>query len=129
MWGTGGIVKCCEWAKQYVWWLGLSCQIGELVLKCIMWAKERVNTTEPLMPTKLPDRPWQKLGADLFTVKNANYLLLWTIFLGTIAQLTQTRCADVIVHLKSIFERHGIGIPETLITDNGCPNVSFCKRV
>lgn len=34
-----------------------------------------------------------------------------------IAQLTPSRSTDVIVHLKSIFARHGI--PETLTTDNG----------
>ena len=34
-----------------------------------------------------------------------------------IAQLSPTRSTDVIVHLKSIFARHGI--PETLVSDNG----------
>lgn len=85
------------------------------------------------MPTKLPDRPWQKLGADLFMLKNTNYLLV-VYYLSRyieIAQLSPTRCADVIVHLKSIFARHGI--PETLITENallfGCSDVSICSRV
>uniref|UniRef100_A0A3B1IFN4 Gypsy retrotransposon integrase-like protein 1 n=1 Tax=Astyanax mexicanus TaxID=7994 RepID=A0A3B1IFN4_ASTMX len=117
--GHQGIVKCRERAKQSVWWPGLSSQIEELVLNCTACVKERNNTAEPLMPTKLPDRPWQKLGADLFTLKNANYLLVVDYFSRyiEIAQLSPTRCADVIVHLKSVFARHGI--PETLITDNG----------
>ena len=34
-----------------------------------------------------------------------------------IAQLSNTRSTDVIVHLKSIFARHGI--PEVLMSDNG----------
>lgn len=117
--GHQGIVKCHEWAKQSVWWPGLSSQIGELVMKCAACVKERANAAEPLMPMKLPDRPWQKLGADLFTLKNTNYLLVVDYFSRYIetARLSLTRCANVIVHLKSIFARHGI--PETLITDNG----------
>uniref|UniRef100_A0A3P9LTR7 Integrase catalytic domain-containing protein n=1 Tax=Oryzias latipes TaxID=8090 RepID=A0A3P9LTR7_ORYLA len=34
-----------------------------------------------------------------------------------IAQLSNTRSMDVVVHLKSIFARHGI--PQVLVTDNG----------
>lgn len=78
--GHQGIVKCRERAKQSVWWRGLSSQIGELVLKCTACVKERANVTEPLMPSKLPDRPWQKLGADLFTLKNKDYLLVVDYF-------------------------------------------------
>lgn len=71
------------------------------------------------MPTRLPERPWQNLGADLFTLKDKNYLLVVDYFSRyvEIAQLSPTRSANVIVHLKSIFARHGI--PEVLITDNG----------
>lgn len=71
------------------------------------------------MATVLPERPWQKVGADLFTLKDKNYILLVDYFSRfiEIAHLSLTRSADVIVHLKSIFARHGI--PEILITDNG----------
>lgn len=117
--GHQGVVKCRERARQAVWWPGLSNQISELVLKCRQCIQERVNAREPLMPTDLPERPWQKLGADLFALKDKNYLLLVDYFSRyiEIAQLSPTRSANVIVHLKSIFARHGI--PEILITDNG----------
>uniref|UniRef100_A0A8C5G7Q6 Integrase catalytic domain-containing protein n=1 Tax=Gouania willdenowi TaxID=441366 RepID=A0A8C5G7Q6_GOUWI len=71
------------------------------------------------MPTDLPERPWQKLGADLFTLKDKSYLLLIDYFsrFVEIAQLSPTRSVNVIVHLKSMFACHWI--PETLITDNG----------
>ncbi|KAK0131437.1 hypothetical protein N1851_033839 [Merluccius polli] len=117
--GHQGVVKCRERACQTVWWPGLSCQIRELVLKCRECIKERVNPKEPLMPTKLPDRPWQKLGADLFMLREKTYLLVVDYFSRyiEIAQLSPTRSMDVNVHLKSIFARHGI--PETFISDNG----------
>lgn len=117
--GHQGVVKCRERARQAVWWPGLSNQISELVLNCRACIKERANVKEPLMPSKLPDRPWQKLGADLFTLNNNNYLLVVDYFSRyiEIAQLSPTRSADIVVHLKSMFARHGI--PETLVTDNG----------
>lgn len=106
-------------AKQSVWWPGLSSQIGELVLRCTACIKERANAREPLIPSELPDRSWQKLGAVLFVLKNNNYLLVVDYFSRyvEIAQLSLTRSTDVIVHLKSMFARHGI--PEILVTDNG----------
>lgn len=61
--------------------------------------KERVNAKEPLMPTKLPDRPWQKLGADLFTLRDNAYLIAVDYFSRyvEIEQLSPTRSTDVIV--------------------------------
>lgn len=117
--GHQGIVKCRERATQTVWWPGLSNQIKELVLKCRECIKERANPKEPLMPTQLPDRPWQKVGADLFVLKDKTYLLVVDYFSRyiEIAQLSPTRSTNVITHLKSMFARHGI--PETLISDNG----------
>lgn len=113
------MVECRERARQTVWWPGLSAQIEELVLNCQTCIQERANPREPLMPTKLPDRPWQKLGADLFSLNSSSYLLVVDYYSRyvEIARLGPTRSADVIVHLKSMFARHGI--PELLVTDNG----------
>lgn len=117
--GHQGVVKCRERARQTVWWPGLSSQISELVLNCRDCIKERVNPREPLLPTNLPDGPWQKLGTDLFTLKEKTYLLVVDYFSRyvEIAQLSPTRSSDVIVHLKSMFSRHGV--PFQLLSDNG----------
>ncbi|KAJ8355031.1 hypothetical protein SKAU_G00225980 [Synaphobranchus kaupii] len=71
------------------------------------------------MPTEMPDRPWQTLGADLFTLKGKTYLLVVDYFSRyvEIALLSPTRSTDVVVHLKSMFSRHGIC--EFLKSDNG----------
>ena len=62
------------------------------------------------MPTEMPDRPWQTLGADLFTLKGKTYLLVVDYFSRyvEIALLSPTRSEDVVVHLKSMFSRHGV---------------------
>ncbi|XP_061127410.1 uncharacterized protein K02A2.6-like [Syngnathus typhle] len=117
--GHQGMSRCRQRAKEAVWWPGLSSQINELVKNCTTCIKERVNPVEPLMPSELPERPWQKVGADLFTLNNSNYVLLVDYYsrFVEIAKLTPTRSEDVIVHLKSIFSRHGI--PEFFYSDNG----------
>ena len=62
--GHQGITKCRERAKQSVWWPGLSKQIEDLVESCDRCAKERVNQAEPMIPSDVPERPWQKVGSD-----------------------------------------------------------------
>lgn len=117
--GHQGVVKCKARARQAVWWPGLGQQITEMVLKCRACVQERRNTSEPLMPSDCPERPWQKLGADLFELEGKTYLLVvdYLSRYVEIALLDRTKGKDVINHLKSIFARHGI--PETLMSDNG----------
>ncbi|KAJ7996477.1 hypothetical protein DPEC_G00237470 [Dallia pectoralis] len=117
--GHLGVTKCRGRAKQTVWWPGLSSQLNDMVLKCRTCIQERRNVNEPLMPTEMPDRPWQTLGADLFALKGKTYLLVVDFFSRyvEIALLSPTRSTDVVVHLKSIFSRHGIC--EFLKSDNG----------
>lgn len=71
------------------------------------------------MPTELPQRPWQKLGADLFTLKGKMYLVVIDYYSRyvEVANISLTKSADVTVHLQSMFAHHGV--PETLVTDNG----------
>ncbi|XP_060064739.1 uncharacterized protein K02A2.6-like [Ylistrum balloti] len=117
--GHQGIVKCRERAKNSVWWPGLSREIEDIVKTCPSCLKHRIERPEPLMPTDFPDRPWQKLGSDLFYWKGVNYLLVIDYFSRyiEIAKLSSTTSEAIVTHLKSMFARHGI--PETIISDNG----------
>lgn len=131
--GHQGIVKCREHARQSGWWLGLSQQPNELVYFCRAFCKERENNKEPLMSSCYPDRPWQKLGADLFTLGSKTYLPVadYSSRYVEIAQLTPTKSTDVIIHLKSIFAWHGIW--ETLVADKrpqfpGMAFVAFAEK-
>lgn len=117
--GHLGITKCRERAKISIWWPGLSTQIKELVSNCYKCAENRNDSAEPLLPTTLPDRPWKRVGTDLFFYKQQTYLLVvdyYSRFIE-IAKLDSTSSLEVITHLKSIFSRHGV--PEEVISDNG----------
>ena len=117
--GHQGIVKTRALARDAVWWPGLSSEIKTLIDDCPTCVKERNPAPEPLRPTPVQDRPWQKLGTDLMDWKGESYLLVVDYFSKFIelALLKNTTSETVVGHLKSIFSRHGI--PEVLISDNG----------
>lgn len=117
--GHQGIVKCRERAKQSVWWPGLSTQLQKVVEGCDTCTKKRDNPREPLLTSDFPDRPWAKVGADLFQWDDNQYLLVVDYFSRFIevAKLTSTTSLAVVEHCKSIFARHGI--PSELLSDNG----------
>lgn len=117
--GHQSMVKCQKHTRQSVWWPGLSQQLKELALNCRTCIKEHINHKGPLIPTDLPERPWQKLGTDLFTLKGKIYLLVVDYYSRyvKVVNLSLTKSTDITVHLKSIFARHGI--PETFVSDNG----------
>ena len=78
------------------------------------------------MPTSFLDRPWQKVGTDIFEWKKSSYLLAIDYYSRYIevAKLTSTTSKAVVQHLKSIFSHHGI--PKTVISDNGPQFSSSC---
>ncbi|KAL6459873.1 hypothetical protein MHYP_G00316320 [Metynnis hypsauchen] len=117
--GHMGISKCKLRAQQSVWWLGLSAQITKFVAQCEICAKHQQLHPEPMTPSELPMRPWQKIGADMFYWQNYSYLLVVDYYSRyiEIIKTSITTSAGVINGLKSIFARHGV--PEILITDNG----------
>jgi len=87
------------------------------------------KSVESAIPSELPDRPWQKVAADLFELKGHPYLLFIDYFSRYIevAKLSRPTSPEVTTHLQSMFARHGI--PEQLIPDNGpqFPSTSFAK--
>lgn len=97
----------------------MSSQLEQFVFNCSICQQERTQRPEPLCPTPLPERPWQKLGTDLFDWKGNKYLLVVDYFSRfiEISRLTGETCSEVVKHMKSIFARHGI--PEQVTSDNG----------
>lgn len=76
--GHQGIVKRREGTRETVRWPGLSGQLNEFVLHCWNFIKERSNPV--LKCSELPEQPWQKFVADMFTVGNSNYLLVYAVW-------------------------------------------------
>lgn len=117
--GHQGISKCRARAKESVWWPGITAQIGQMVDRCELCQKYRIQNREPLLTTPVPDRPWQKVGMDLFEWSKKRYLLIIDYFsrFVEIAELKNTLAEDVIRAVKETFARHGSA--EIVVSDNG----------
>ena len=117
--GHQGVTKCRARARQLVWWPGMGRQIEETVLNCAVCIEKNQQRAEPMIPSSLPEFPWQEVATDLFQFRIHQYLLVidyYSRFIE-IAKLTSTTSQAIVSHLKSIFSRYGI--PERLISDNG----------
>ena len=117
--GHQGFVKCRKRASYSVWWPKINQQIEDTMAKCPICVPYRSQPAQPLIPSQFPERPWQKVGTDLFEWKNSTYLLVvdyYSRFIET-AKLSTATASDVISHLKSNFARYGI--PDMVVSDNG----------
>ena len=118
--GHLGINKCRERAGQAVWWPGIGKEIEATVSSCqICLSKRPSQHAEPLISTPLPERPFQKVAADLFEFEKKEYLIFvdyYSRFIE-IASMGNITSETTINRLKNIFARYGV--PASLMTDNG----------
>ena len=117
--GHQGVTRTKARARQAIWWPGIGRQIEETTASCTICTRKQTTRVEPLKQTPLPDRPWQRVGTELFSLKSGQYVTVVDYYsrYPEIAHLKNTDSAAVIDKLKSVFARHGV--PEVLISDNG----------
>lgn len=118
--GHMGMEKCKQRARDIMFWPGMCKHIEQTVEKCsVCQERQPSNTKEPMMPHRIPDRPWQVVGTDLFTWNNQDYIVTVDYYsrFFELDRLHSTTSAAVVHKLKAAFARHGI--PETIVSDNG----------
>ena len=110
------MVRCRLRASSAVWWPGLSKQLTDFIQKCPECTRECKPNKEPLIPTPLPEYPWQQVATDLFMLKGSDYLVVVDYFsrYPEVIQMRSTTSQSVI---STVFARHSI--PKTLRSDNG----------
>jgi len=117
--GHLGIEKTKSFARQALWWPGMSRMIADVVGSCATCsAHRRQQPAETLMPHPIPSRPFEKVGADIFTLAKRDYLLVVDYFskFPFIFELHDKTATSVISSLKSVYSVHGV--PVTLFADN-----------
>ena len=117
--GHQGIKKCKARARQALYWPGMSAEITDIVSACSTCQEHRnYHQCKELLQHEVPTEPWIKVGADLFTLKRKNYLLIVDYFskFCEISLLGDTSSSTIITHMKSVFARHSI--PKLVASDN-----------
>jgi len=115
-----GIGSCLRLARESLFWPGMSAEIKEMVTSCeLCRSYETTPQKETLMPHEVTTRPWEQVGADLFTLHGTDYLVTSDYYSNffEIDRLPNSRSSTVITKLKNHFARYGC--PERLISDNG----------
>ena len=118
--GHMGIEKSKRRARDVLYWPGMNSQISDMISRCTTCLEhQRQNTKEPMIPSRLPRKPWEMVATDLFTWDKSEYLIVvdYHSRYFEIAKLPDTKSTTVITYTKSIFARHGI--PSEVISDNG----------
>ena len=115
-----GVEGCLRRARECVRWPAMSSEVKDFILKCdICRSVDNHQQKETLISHDVPDRPWAKVGVDLFTFNQTNYLIIVDYFSGfwEIDPLENTTASHIIREMKMQFARHGI--PDVCVSDNG----------
>ena len=115
-----GIEGTLRRARECIYWPGMNQEIKQFISMCeTCRSYEQQNQKETLMPHELPDRPWEKVGTDLFELDGKHYLITvdYLSNFWEIDRLYDLTSKAVISKLKNHFARYGI--PNTVVSDNG----------
>ena len=94
-------------------------QLEEMVTNCCKCIEHRKPNSEPMILSAVPERAWQVLGTDFFSLNGRSYLLVmdyYSRFFEISILLASQKTSETIRALKSIFARHGI--PDILRSEN-----------
>lgn len=121
--GHFGIQKTLNRAATILYWPGISKDIEDMVKTCDVCIRHRRGQQkEPMISHEIPARPWQEVGIDFLEVDSKKWMVVvdfYSSFFEMVSMQYNTRAPTVILHLKSIFARHGV--PEIIFSDNGPP--------
>ena len=72
-----GVNGCLRRARECMYWPGMTAQLKEYISQCETCSKyEMRQQRESLMSHEITDRPWEKVGTDLYTIDGQEYLII-----------------------------------------------------
>ena len=115
-----GIEGCLRRARECLFWPNMNADLKEYISACsICRSHETSQQRETLKPHDVPDRPWAKVGTDLFSISDTSYLIVVDYYSNfwEVDKLDNTDSVTVIKNMKTHFARYGI--PDQVVSDNG----------
>ena len=115
-----GVESCLRRARECVYWPCMNSDVKQFISKCETCNRFPISQQkETLQSHELADRPWEKVGVDLMSVKDHNYLITVDYYSNfwEIDYLENTKACVVIRKLKAHFARYGL--PSIVMSDNG----------
>ncbi|XP_022164853.1 uncharacterized protein K02A2.6-like, partial [Myzus persicae] len=117
--GHWGIVKCKSRARELLYWRGMDKDIEKLVQSCNVCTKlQNAKPKEPLLSNPVPNRSWERLGADILEFDHKYYLVVVDYYSNWIELLhiSNKSASEIISKFMSIFAR--FGSPDIVVADN-----------
>ena len=115
-----GMESCLRKARESFFWPSITCAAREHISGCgVCNTVKPTQERETLQSSDKPERPWTKVGMDIFEFDKTNYLVIVDYYSSylEVEPLKDLSAATTILRVKSAFARHGI--PETVVSDNG----------
>ena len=115
-----GVEGCLRRARESIYWPGMNAEVKDFIEQCeVCRSCDDRQQKETLLPHDVPDRPWAKVGVDLFLCHDNNYLITVDYYSNywEVDYLEDTKARTIIRKLKSQFAR--FGIPDICMSDNG----------
>ena len=124
--GHVGIERTKARPRESLYWPNINNDITEMIKNCTSCQHfQNRQPAETPLSHDVPTTPWCKVGTDLFSFQNKDYLIIadYTSEFFDISQLDDTSASTVILHSKRIFSK--FGIPKIVVSDNGPQFSSF----
>lgn len=115
-----GIQACLRKAKDTLYWPRMAEEIMIKIGNCSVCNETAPRQQrEPMITHPTPERPWQRIAMDIFTVNQRNYLVTVDYFsdFWELDVLKDTTAATIVSKCKKNFSLHGI--PDILDSDQG----------
>ena len=115
-----GIESTIRYGRDILFWPGMSADLKTYVSNCNICNKYCLkNVKESLKSHVFPERPWVKVGMDIFTIGKQNYLILVDYYSSyfEVNSLENLLTNTVIDKVRGHFARYGI--PNTVVSDCG----------
>ena len=105
-----GIQGCLRQAREVVCWPGMTKELMEYIQQCETcnpYSSEQQR--QPLIPHEIPERPWQRVACDIFSLQGKDYLCTVNYYSGyfEVDKLEKKDAKQIIKKLKRHFASHG----------------------